>query len=64
VQQIPVKRLQVSYVKNDPVALWNRAIAQSLRPHDVKQGVTLMPGIRDSMEQRLPHAGFSLYGRH
>src|SRR6516164_5730981 len=64
VQQIPVKRLQVSNVEDDPVPLWNGSIVQSLRLHDLKQSVALLPGIRDSVEQRFPHRGFSLHGRH
>src|SRR5215470_19617285 len=64
VQKIPVKRLEVPDVEDDPVALWNGSVVQGLRPHDLKQSVAFLPGIRDSVEQRLPHRGFSLHGRH
>src|SRR5215510_2037587 len=64
VQKIPVKRLEMSDVEDDAVALWNGSVVQGLRPHDLKQSVAVLPGIRDSVEQRFPHRGFSLHGRH
>jgi hypothetical protein len=49
-QEIPVKRLEVSDVENDPVPFRYWSIVQSLRPDDLKQRIALLPGIRDSLQ--------------
>ncbi len=58
VQQIPVERLQMPYVKNDAVTLRNGTLVHRVRTHNVEECVTAPPRIGNPRQQLPPAQHF------
>jgi hypothetical protein len=51
VQQIPVERLEVSNVENNPVPLRNRALIQRIGPHNAEERIASPACIVNTLDQ-------------
>jgi hypothetical protein len=63
-QQVPIERLEVPYVKNDAVTLWDGPLINRVGPDDIKKGVAPSAGIGDPFQELLPDNDISLSSKH
>jgi hypothetical protein len=63
-EKIPVERLKMSEVEDDPMPFRDWALVKRVRPYKVKKLIRAGAGLREAFKEFMPNSDSVLRGKH